>query len=136
MASDLSPYFGNKIVRYLQGNALPTPPTTLYLAIFNGNPKTSGVEVGSSIKAAGPRQLITFNTVASGAAHLLTSNLAADWGLSENAATFSHLALFDASAAGNMFASRQANGAPISVLANSSVKFNIGAVTFNVGSDT
>lgn len=136
MASDLSAYFGNKIVRYLQGNAMPTPPTNLYLAIFNGNPKTSGTEVGDDINSTNPRQLVTFNTVASGAAHLLTSNIAADWGLSENAATFSHIALFDAASAGNMFASRQANGAPISVLANSSVKFNSGAVTFNVGSDT
>jgi len=136
MPSDLSPWFGNKIVRWINGVAMPTAPTALYLAIFNGNPKTSGAEVGDDINSADPRQLITFNTVASGVAHLLTSNIAVDWGLSENAATFTHIALFDADTAGNMIASRQANGAPISVLANSSVKFNSGAVTFNVGSDT
>jgi hypothetical protein len=136
MASDLSPYLGNKIVRWLQGNAMPTAPTNLYMAIFNGNPKTSGVEVGGDINSGSPRQLVTFAAVASGVAHLLTSNIAVDWGLSEDATTFTHIGVFDASSGGNLLFSKIANGAPISVLAGSSVKFNSGQVTINVGADT
>ena len=59
MASDLSPYFGNKILRWINNNAMPTAPTALYIALFNGNPKTSGTEIGGSVKAAGPRQVVT-----------------------------------------------------------------------------
>lgn len=136
MASDLSAYFGNKILRWVNGVAMPTAPTSLYLAAFNGNPKTSGTEVGASIKAAGPRQVVTFATLASGILHLLTSNVAVDWGNSENAVTFSHIGLFDASSAGNLLASKAVSGGPISILVNSVVKFNSGAVTFNIGSDT
>lgn len=137
MASDLTPYFGNKICRYLNDQAdMPTRPTTLYIAIFNGNPKTSGSEVGSSINSGNPRQLVTFADIASGAAHLLTSDVAVDFGNSENAVTFTHIALFDAASSGNMYASKQASGAPISVLVNSSVKFQAGGITFNIGSDT
>jgi hypothetical protein len=136
MASDLSPYFGNKIVRWVNGNAMPTAPTALYLAIFNGNPKTSGVEVGGVINVSTARRPITFATVASGAAHLLTSNVAVDWGNAAAATDFTHLGLYDASSSGNLIASKIANGAPISVAAGASVLFASGAVTFNVGSDT
>ena len=136
MASDLSPYLGNKIVRWLNGNAMPTAPTALYMAFFDGNPKTSGVEVGADINSTDPRQLVTFGAVSYGAAHLLTSNVDVDWGNSEGATSFSHVGIFDASSGGNLLFSKIANGAPISVLAGSSVKFASGAVTLNVGSDT
>lgn len=138
MASDLSPYFGNKILRWLNNQAdLPARPTALYIALFNGNPKTVGTEVGASVKAAGPRQLATFAALASGAAHLLTSNVAVDWGLSENNTTVSHLALYDNATpgSGNLYASKLVNSGPLTVQQNSSVKFNSGAVTFNIGSD-
>jgi hypothetical protein len=136
MASDLSAYFGNKIVRWLTGNAMPSPPAGLYIAIFDGNPKTSGTEVGASINSGSPRQAVTFTAVPSGVGHLLTSNIAVDFGNSEGAATFSHIALFDAASAGNLLASKAASGGPINVLINSSVKFQSGGITFNVGSDT
>lgn len=137
MASDLSAYFGNKICRWLNNQAdMPTRPANLYIAIFNGNPKTSGTEVGATINSGAPRQEVTFADVASGAAHLLTSDIAVDFGNSEGAATFSHIALYDASTAGNLLASKAASGAPISVLVNSSVKFQAGGITFNIGADT
>lgn len=137
MASDLTPYFGNKICRWLNNQAdMPTKPANLYIAIFNGNPKTSGTEVGATINPSNPRQEVTFADIASGAAHLLTSDAAVDFGNASGAATFSHIALFDASSAGNMLASKAAAGAPISVLVNSSVKFQAGGITFNIGSDT
>ncbi len=136
MPSDLSPYLGNKVIRYLQGNAMPTPPTGLWVALFNGNPKTSGTEVGANVKAAGPRQQLTSGAVASGTAHLLTSNAAGDWGASENAVTFTHVGIFDANAGGNLLFSKIANGSPISILAGSTVKFNSGAIQINVGADT
>jgi len=136
MASDLSAYFGNKICRWLNGNAMPTAPTALYIALFNGNPKTSGSEVGSQINSGSPRQLVTFAAIASGAAHLLTSNIAVDWGNSENGSAFSHVALFDADSGGNLLASKAASGGTVTVLVNSSVKFQSGGITFNIGSDT
>jgi hypothetical protein len=137
MASDLSAYFGNKICRWLNNQAdMPARPANLYIAIFNGNPKTSGSEVGAAINSGSPRQVITFTAVASGAAHQLTSNIAVDFGNAEGATTFSHVALYDASVAGNLLASKAAAGAPISVLVNSSVKFQAGGITFNIAADT
>jgi hypothetical protein len=136
MPSDISPYFGNKIARWVNGNAMPSPPSGLYMAFFNGNPKTTGVEVGADINSANPRQPVTFAAISSGVAHLLTSNIVVDWGNSEGETAFSHVGIFDAASAGNMLFSKIANGAPISVLPGSSVKFASGQVTINVGSDT
>jgi hypothetical protein len=136
MASDLSAYFGNKITRWLNGNAMPTAPTNLYIALFNGNPKTSGTEVGGTINSGSPRIEVTFADIASGAAHLLVSDADVDFGNSDAAATFSYIALFDANAAGNLLASKATAGGPVNVLINSSVKFAAGGITFNVGSDS
>lgn len=136
MASDLSAYFGNKILRWLLGNAMPSSPSGLYIAIFNGNPKTSGSEVGGTINSGSPRQAVTFGALASGVGHIITSNIAVDFGNAEGAATFSHIGLFDAASSGNLLASKAAAGGPINVLVGSSVKFQSGGITFNIGSDT
>jgi hypothetical protein len=138
MASDLSAYFGNKICRWLNNQVdMPTKPAALYIALFNGNPKTSGSEVGATINSGNPRQVVTFAGIASGALHLLTSNIAVDFGNAEAAATFSHVALFDNATpgSGNMYASKPTAGGPVNVLLNSSVKFQSGGITFNIGSD-
>lgn len=137
MASDLTAYFGNKSLRWLNNQAdMPARPTALYIGLFNGNPKTSGTEVGATIKAAGKRQLVTFASLASGAGHVLTSNVLVDWGLSEGATSISHYALFDDATAGNMYASKPVAGGPLPVAIGSAVNFASGAITFNIGSDT
>lgn len=133
MASDLSAYFGNKIVRWINGNAMPTAPTALYIAIYDGNPKTTGVDKSAVFGTA--RQLVTFNTVASGVDHVLTSNIAVDFGDSLAAGSLSHIALFDA-LAGNLLASKAISGGPIVIAVGTGIKFLAGAITFNIGSDT
>lgn len=139
MASDLSAFFGNIILRWLNNQAdMPARPAALYLALFNGNPKTSGTEVGATINPSGARQQITFADIAAGAAHLLTSNNAQDWGSSAGAATLSYIALYDDPdpGQGNLYASKAINGGARAITAGASVKFNAGATTFNIGADT
>lgn len=139
MASDLSAYFGNILLRWLNNQAdMPSRPTALYIGLFNGNPKTSGTEIGATVNASNPRQAITFASLASGAAHLLTSNSAQDWGNSAGSATWSHIGLFDSDTpgSGHLYASRPLSGGTQLINAGSSVKFSAGAITFNIGSDT
>ena len=137
MASDLSAYFGNKICRWLNNQAdMPTRPANLYAALFNGNPKTSGTEVGATINSSNPRQEVTFADIASGAAHLLTSDIDVDWGNAEAGATFTHVGIFDATSGGNLYCSKATSGGAVVVLVNSSVKFLAGGMTFNIGADS
>lgn len=135
MASDLSPYLGNKIVRWIIGNAMPTAPTALYFALFDGNPKAGGVEKSAVVNAGG-RQAVTFAAVASGVDHLLTSNAAVNFGNSAGACSLSYIAIYDASSGGNLIASKAIAGGPIAIAVGAGVNFVSGAITFNVGSDT
>lgn len=139
MPSDLTGYFGNKVLRWLANQAdMPARPSHLYIALFNGNPKTSGVEVGATINSSTPRIECTFAALASGNGHLLTSNAVVDFGNAEASAPISHVALFDDPdpGEGNMYSSKAVNGGPITPAANSSVKFPSGQIQFNIGSDT
>lgn len=133
MASDLSAYFGNKIVRWINGNAMPTPPAGLYIGIYDGNPKTTGTDKSAVFSTA--RQVATFNVVASGVDHLLTTNIAVDFGDSLAAGQFTHFALFDA-IAGNLLASKAIPGGAVAIQIGTGIKFNAGAITFNIGSDS
>lgn len=138
MASDLSPYFGNKILRWLANQAdMPSKPAHTYLAIFNGNPKTSGTEVGATVNPSAARQEVTWGTLADGVGHLIQSSNAQDWGNSAAATVISYIALFDdpTPGSGHMYASKAVNGGAQAVQVNSSVKFNVGATSFNIGSD-
>lgn len=135
MASDLSPYLGNKVVRWLDGNAMPTAPTDVYVALFDGNPKTSGTEVTLDIDATG-RKAVTWTTVASGTDHLLESSADVDFGTADGPADVSHVGIFDASTSGNLLASKAVPGGPFSVLAGAAVKILAGDLSFDIGSDT
>ena len=133
MASDLSAYFGNKIVRWLNGNAMPTAPVGLYIGIYDGNPKTTGTDKSAVFSTA--RMACPFNAVASGVDHLLTSSAAVDFGDSLAAGSLSHIAVFDA-IAGNLLASKAIAGGPVVIQVGTGIKFLAGAITLNIGSDT
>jgi hypothetical protein len=138
--SDITPVFGNMLLRWFANQAvMVAPPGGIWLAIFNGNPRTAGFEIGAQINSANPRQEIIFATLAAGTAHLLTSNNSQNWGNSANGPlNASHLGVFDSATPGSgvMYFSRAINNGPITIGVNSLVTFNAGAVTFNLGSDT
>jgi hypothetical protein len=133
MAKDLTPYVGNKIARWLGGQAMPPPPSSLEVAIYNGNPKSSGVEVTNDINSSG-RITVTWVVPASGTDNELTNDDPVDFGNSENNVDFSHVAIFDGD--GNMIAAKAIPGGPFSITAGSQVRFNSGGITFVFGSAT
>ena len=74
--------------------------------------------------------------LASGVSHLLTSDIAVDFGAAAGAATLSHLALFDAQTSGNLLAGKAMVGGAQAIQVGTGVKFLAGGITFNIGSDT
>lgn len=101
MASELSNYLANAILNWHKGTAMPTAPTTVYVALFNGDPTAAGsggTEVTTTIRVAG-RVGIAWGTVASRA---VSNNANVDFGAAAGGATVTHAAIFDASSAGNM----------------------------------
>jgi hypothetical protein len=99
--SSFSDYTENKVVDHVLGTATFTKPTAVYVALFTAAPSDSGggTEVSGGSYA---RVAATFSAASGGA----TSNsgvidfgtASASWG------TITHMAIFDASTAGNMLA--------------------------------
>jgi len=134
MASDLSTYFGNKIARWIAGNAMPTEPADVFVALFDGNPKASGTEVTTTVDATG-RKAVSWAALISGTGNVLESDVDVDFGLSDGACDIDYVGLFDASSSGNLLMSKILP-APIAVIIGTPVKLLAGDIVFEVGAAT
>lgn len=130
--SDISTYLGNKILRWLAGNAMPTEPASVYVALFDGDPKGAGVEITTDIDAGG-RIAISFEAISSGTDNQLANDAAVDFGTSDSAESLSHIAIFDASTSGNLLWAKALPGGPFAITIGMPVSFDVGAIVFNCG---
>lgn len=134
MASDLSKYLGNKLARWLGGQEMPAPPTDIFIALFNGDPKASGIEVTTTVNSAG-RLPVTWTVPASNATdNVLVSSSDVDFGDSEGDTDISHIAAFDAASGGNRLASKAVPGGTLDIPTGTGVKFLAGDLSFTLGS--
>ena len=134
MASDLSKYMGNLICGWITGQDMPAAPTTVYVAIFNGDPKASGTEVTTDIRSAG-RVAVDWDSLAIDANDCsITNDAVVDFGNSESDTTGTHAARFDDDAAGNMICSHGLTGGTKTIASGSAVSFPVGNLVFNAGS--
>jgi hypothetical protein len=131
MSSDLSTYLGNKIARWLGGQAMPAAPASIYTALFNGDPKGAGTEVTVTIRAGG-RLAPAWTVPASGVGNVLTSSADVDYGTAAGAATITHVGIFDAAASGNLLSSKILSSA-ISAVVGTPIKFLAGDLNFTIG---
>lgn len=131
--SDMSTYLGNKVLRWLAGNAFPSAPSNCYLALFDGDPKGAGTEIGADINSSNPRQPIDFEAISAGTDNQLANDADCDFGNSEGAATLSHVGVYDASSSGNLLFARALPGGPFAITTSMPVKFATGAIVFNCG---
>ena len=128
--TDLSNYAENILAGYIAGVAPPTPPASLYVALFSSSPGedgTSSSEVTTSVRLGG-RLPVTFDAPVAGK---ITSNIAVNFGNSAGAVTVSHVGLFDAQSGGNFWAYR-ALSAPRNIQANAPVSFGLGTISIQI----
>ena len=124
-----STYLGNALLNWVKGSAMPTAPTTVYVALWNGDPTdagTGGTEVTTTIRTAG-RLAATFGTVASKS---MSNSAIVNFGAAAGAATVTYFAVFDAASAGNMLGSNILGIGGGSVASGAAVSFAIGALTW------
>ena len=131
MASDYSTYLGNKVVRWLAGQSFPSAPASIWCALFNGDPKSGGSDVTTTIRAGG-RVQIAVTAPASGTTNTMDNDSDVDFGDADGAATVTHMAVYDASSSGNLLGSKSVGSNSIS--AGELVKFLAGDITFSMGS--
>lgn len=130
--SDLTKYLGNKIIRYLAGNVMPTPPSSIYVALFDGNPRSGGTEVTTDVRSDG-RVAPTWTVPAANASdNVLVTSVDTSFGNSENDVDITHAAIFDAATGGNMLAAK-ALPQTAAVTTGALVKFAAGKLRFTIG---
>jgi len=137
MASDMSVYLGNKMCRWLAGNAMPGAPAACYVGLFNGNPKTSGTEVTATIRTAG-RVAITFDAIADdGTDNQITNSATVDFGeAAGDVANLEYVGIFDAASGGHLLFSKALPDGPFAVATGTPVKFLTGDLTFTIGANS
>lgn len=119
-------------LNWLKGTAFPAAPTSVYVALFNGDPNASGTEVTTTIRTAG-RVSVTFGTAAvAGGVASMSNSAPVDFGEAAAGATVTHVALYDAARAGNLLWSGPAVGQPIAIAAGLAVSFGVGDLTVSV----
>lgn len=129
MASELSNYLANEILGFFKGEAMPTAPATVYVALFSADPTAAGTltnEVTTTIRVAG-RVAIDWGDVTSRA---LANDAAVNFGNAAGGASITHGAIMDAASAGNMLAWSPLT-TPRTVIAGDPVVIPIGDVSVN-----
>lgn len=92
-----SSYLDNQLISHVLGSGTYSKPSTLYVALFVGDPGAGGTEVSTS-GSAYSRQSATFTVTTNSATN--TANL--EWSAATTAwGTITHIAIYDASTAGN-----------------------------------
>lgn len=128
----MSTYLGNKVLDWLKGNAFPSAPADIYLALFDGDPKGAGTEITTDIDAGG-RIAISLEALSGGTDASVANDTAVDFGLSDSAESLSHVAVYDASSGGNLLWAKALPGGPYAITIGMPVKFEIGGIVFNCG---
>ncbi len=96
-------YTDNKLIDHLLGSATFTKPSSLYVALFVGEPGNGGTEVSTS-GSAYARLAATF-TISGGNA---TNTSALEWSTATSSwGTIDWVAIYDASTSGNMLVTAQ-----------------------------
>lgn len=130
--TDFSAYLAGEIVDWMSQNTqMPTPPTDLYVTIFDDtNTERDGAFTGA-------RAAVSTSTgwTVSGTAFENTNDVS----LGEAAQDVNNIqdvALYDAGTGGNELARYQINEAPFSVANGSTLTFQAGELSFNVVDNT
>ncbi len=115
-----STYLSDAMLDAVLKDTAYTSPTTVYLALFDGDPATTGTEVSGGSYA---RQSAAFNTAASGS----TTNSAAISFTGMPATTVNYCAIYDALTAGNLL--YYASVTSLTINAGDTVSVAVAAIT-------
>lgn len=128
--SGLSTFLQSAVLNWIKGTAMPTPPETVYVALFSADPTDAASlssEVTTTVRVAGrvPASFGAINT-ASGTGTIANS-AAVEFGAADSGVAVTHFGLFDSASGGNMLGSGSVSGGAIT--AGSVVSFASGALS-------
>lgn len=130
----LADYLESAVINWMRGTAMPTAPTTLYLALFTADPGESGAltnEVATAGSTAYARTAVTLTAApspVSNSADVVFPTATASWGV------VTHAALTDSATrgAGNVLASNALSGGAQTIGSGITPRFVAGQLTFTL----
>jgi len=133
--ADITQAYRQAIVNYLRGNGAPTAISDVFLDLYNGDPQGAGSSVLATLTGSGTRSSVKAALGAASAADPSVSQNAAQIAVTASAAagaTVTHLAIFDASTAGNLIASKALTGGTQVVVTGNPVNVPATSLKFSV----
>ena len=106
--SDLSTYLGDKLLNWFKASAFGTAPSTVYAALYNGDPEGAGSEITGTINLA--RQAVSWGSVAS---RSVSNNAEVNFGNANSTGTVDYVVIMDASSSGNILSKKSISSASI-----------------------
>lgn len=122
--SDMQSYLGDKLLNWLKGTAFGTAPSSVYAALWNGDPDASGTELTGTINLT--RQAVTWGSVSS---RSMANSAEVNFGTANASGTATYVVLIDASVSGNQLAKKNISSA--SITSGEKVAIAVGALTLS-----
>lgn len=103
-----SQYVADELLDWINGTDMPTAPTNIYIALWNGNPTadgSGGTELTNTITGSTTRTEVTsLGAIATSGDYrqIVTASATQITASASGAATANYVALFDAATAGNL----------------------------------
>lgn len=133
--ADVTQSYRQAMVNYLRGNGAPTAIADVFLDIYNGDPQAAGSSVLATVTGSATRSSVKAALGAASAASPSVSTNAGAITISSSAAagaTISHIALFDASTAGNLIASHALTGGTQNIVTGNPVSVPISGLSISI----
>lgn len=128
--SSLSSYSSQIITDWILGKADPPTIGNRYLALFDGDPETTGLEVTDDLSSEG-RQELTSAMDSADTDGLSENTSDIDFGSAIAVGQISHLAIFDSASGGNLLASQPLDIGTQQVAVGDSLKIATDRLTFS-----
>lgn len=106
--SDMSAYLGDKLLNWMKGSAFGSAPSSVYAALYNGDPDSGGTELTGTINLT--RQAVTWGSVS---ARAVSNSAEVNFGTANSTGTATYVVLFDASSSGNELSKKSISSASI-----------------------
>lgn len=128
-----SQYLADELIDWVKGTDMPTAPTTVYIALFNGDPSGAGTEITNTIKGSTTRDAIALGGVTTSGNFRQADNTA-EITITPSAsagATADYAAIYDAATGGNLL-SYDTLTASKTITTGDGVKFEANAAVYKV----
>lgn len=127
--SSLSSYTAQLLTDWILGKANMPDSGDRYLAFFDGDPETTGLEVTDDLSSLG-RQNITSAMDSANASGVSENTGDIDFGAAVGVGQITHLAIFDLASGGNLLASQPLDVGTQQVAVGDSLKIASDGLTF------